>query len=282
MMSNMISSPSLQAEGKAIEFNAVYFVELLRRTLRAILAIMIILTTSPSWANDHIKLKTMSWPFEGILGQVDRQAAQRGFQVYKEVCAACHSMHQLSYRNLTNLGFSEAEVKEIAKSFTVHDGPNDQGEMFDRPGIPSDKFVSPFANVEAAKAANNGAAPPDLSLIIKAREDGANYVHSLLTGYDPAPDGFKMMPGLYYNSYFHGHQIAMPSPLSDGQVQYMDGTNASVDQMSRDLVVFLQWAAEPEMERRKSMGLKVTIFLVIFSIVFYVAKGRVWARLDEK
>ncbi len=244
------------------------------------LLLALLLMPKTTLADEHIELKKMSWPFEGPVGQVDRQAAQRGFQVYKEVCAVCHSMNQLSYRNLTALGFSEAEVKEIAKSVTIHDGPNDQGDMFDRHGIPSDKFVRPFANDEAAKAANNGAIPPDLSLIIKAREDGANYVHSLLTGYTSPPEGFKLMTGSNYNAYFPGHQIAMPNPLSDGQVQYMDGTHASVDQMSHDVVIFLQWAAEPEMEARKSMGLKVTIFLVVFIIVFIAAKRRVWARLN--
>jgi ubiquinol-cytochrome c reductase cytochrome c1 subunit len=250
------------------------------RCCQLLLCFAMLAATTHALANDeHIKLKTMQWPFEGALGQVDRQAAQRGFQVYKEVCSVCHGMHHLSYRNLINLGFSEAEVKEIAKTVTVRDGPNDQGEMFDRPGLPSDKFVSPFPNDEAAKAANNGAVPPDLSLIIKARTDGANYLHSLLTGYTPAPEGFKLMAGSNYNEYFPGHQIAMPAPLSDGQVQYMDGTHASLDQMSRDVTIFLQWASEPEMERRKSMGLKVTIFLVVFTVVFYIAKRRVWGKL---
>ena len=243
---------------------------------------MIFCTTIALASDEHIKLKKIQWPFEGALGSVDRQAAQRGFQVYKEVCSVCHSMNQLSYRNLMELGFSEAEVKEIAKSVTVQDGPNDQGEMFDREGIPSDKFVKAFPNDEAAKAANNGALPVDLSLIIKARADGANYVYSLLTGYAaPAPTVFKLMAGSNYNEYFPGHQIAMPPPLSDGQVQYIDGTHASVEQMAHDVAIFLQWAAEPEMEHRKSMGLKVMIFLVVFTIVFYLAKRRIWARLEK-
>ncbi|RYE06587.1 MAG: cytochrome c1 [Rickettsiaceae bacterium] len=222
----------------------------------------------------------MNWPFEGILGKVDRQAAQRGFQVYREVCAACHGLYNLSYRNLKEIGFSEAEIKEIAKSYTVKDGPNDQGEMFERPAISTDKFVRPFPNEQAARAANNGAYPPDLSLIIKAREDGANYLHSLLNGYlDPPPD-FKLLAGLYYNEYFPGRQIAMPPPLSNMQVSYIDGTIASVDQMSRDVTVFLQWSAEPEMEHRKSMGLKVMIFLVLFSIFFYISKKRIWKNVE--
>lgn len=227
-------------------------------------------------AGETHTLKKMNWPFEGILGSVDRQAAQRGFQVYKEVCAACHGLYNVSYRNLKNLGFSEAEIKEIAKNYQITDGPNEQGESFERPRLPSDKFAKPYPNEQAARAANNGAYPPDLSLIVKARHDGANYLYSLLTGYSEPPAGVKMMPGLYYNKYFPGHQIAMPPPLSDGQVTYMDGTTASVEQMARDVTIFLQWAAEPEMEHRKSMGLKVMIFLVFFTIFFYISKQRIW------
>lgn len=221
----------------------------------------------------------MKWHFEGLRGSVDREAAQRGFQVYKEVCSVCHSLSNLYYRNLKDIGFSEEEIKEIAKNYTVKDGPNDDGEMFDRPALPSDRFVSPYPNEQAARAANNGAHPPDLSLIIKARHDGANYIYSLLTGYTEPPTGFKLMNGAHYNPYFPGGQIAMPPPLMDGQVTYMDGTNASVEQMSHDVAVFLQWAAEPEMEHRKSMGLKVMMFLVAFTIFFYIAKNRIWSNL---
>lgn len=243
--------------------------------------LLLLITPYFAMAEEAVPLKEMYWPFDGMFGLVDRQAAQRGFQVYKEVCSVCHSMHQLSYRNLKSLGFSEEEIKELAKSVTIKDGPNDQGEMFDRPGLPSDHFVSPYANDNAARAANNGALPVDLSLIIKARHDGANYVYSLLTGYQEAPEGFIMMPGLVYNEYFPGHQIAMPSPLSDNIVHYADGTNATVDQMARDVVIFLQWAAEPEMEHRKAMGLKTIIFLTAFTIVFYIAKKRIWSRIKK-
>ena len=224
--------------------------------------------------------KKIFWPFEGIFGTVDRQAAQRGFQVYKEVSSACHSLKHLSYRNLKNIGFSEAEVKGIAKSYTVHDGPNDKGEMYDRPAQPYDMFFSPFANEQAARVANNGAYPLDLSLVIKAREDGPNYVYSILTGYQEAPDNFKLSAGLNYNPYFPGGQIAMPAPLSDNMLKYIDATSATVDQMARDVVVFLQWAAEPEMENRKSMGIKVIFFLIVFSIISYQAKQRIWSKLN--
>ncbi|ABV79384.1 cytochrome C [Rickettsia bellii] len=244
------------------------------------ISIIIILTSALSLANEEaLHPKKMKWHFEGLRGSVDREAAQRGFQVYKEVCSVCHSLSNLYYRNLKDIGFSEEEIKEIAKNYTVKDGPNDDGEMFDRPALPSDRFVSPYPNEQAARAANNGAHPPDLSLIIKARHDGANYIYSLLTGYTEPPTGFKLMNGAHYNPYFPGGQIAMPPPLMDGQVTYMDGTNASVEQMSHDVAVFLQWAAEPEMEHRKSMGLKVMMFLVAFTIFFYIAKNRIWSNL---
>jgi len=244
------------------------------------IAIALFLLPALAFANAATKEhKKMIWPFDGVFGSVDRQAAQRGFQVYKEVCSACHGMKHLYYRNLKDLGFSDAEIKEIAKAHTVVDGPNDEGEMFERPAIPSDVFVSPFKNDQAARAAHNNALPADLSLIIKAREDGANYVYSLLTGYQEAPAGVTMAPALSYNPYFPGNQIAMPPPLSDGQVTYADGTVASVDQMAHDVVIFLQWAAEPEMEHRKSLGLKAMIFLTFLTIFFYVAKRRIWGKL---
>lgn len=225
--------------------------------------------------------KQILWSFDGMTGKVDKQAAQRGFQVYKEVCSNCHSLRLLSYRNLEALGFSESEVKAIAASASVKDGPNDAGDMFDRPGRPSDKFVGPFANEKAARASNGGAFPPDLSLIVKARPNGANYIYSILTGYENAPADFHMNTGMNYNPYFSGKQIAMPKPLSDGQVTYQDGTNSSVDQMARDVVNFLQWAAEPEMEHRKTMGIKTLIYLGVFTVLFYLAKKRIWSRLKK-
>lgn len=215
------------------------------------------------------------WAFEGVQGSVDRAAAQRGFQVYKEVCAACHGLKRVAFRNLQDIGFSEAEVKALAKDYS-YKTINDTGEEVERPGLPADHFTSPQPNEQAARAANNGAYPPDLSLIVKARHDGANYVYSLLTGFKEAPAEFPMSEGMHYNPYFEGRQIAMAAPLSEGAVTYEDGTNATVDQMARDLVVFLQWAAEPELEHRKSMGLRVMIFLGIGAILFYIAKRSVW------
>lgn len=223
----------------------------------------------------------IDWPFDGPFGTLDKQSAQRGFQVYKEVCSACHGLKRIAFRNLADLGFSEAEIKALAASYQIPDGPNDQGEMFERPGKPSDHFRPPFANELAARAANNGAYPPDLSLIIKARHDGANYLHSLLVGYQAAPADVKVPDGMHYNPYFPGHMLAMPQPLSDGQVTFEDGTHASLDQMARDVVTFLQWAAEPEMEHRKQMGIAVMLFLAVFTAFMYIAKKRTWKKLEH-
>ena len=229
---------------------------------RVIIALLISFSSFGALADTTAKQPLqLVWPFEGIFGTFDRQAAQRGAQVYFEVCSACHSNHNLYYRNLKDIGFSEAEIKQLAQKYTVKDGPNAEGEMFDRPALPSDRFVSPYPNEEAARAANNGAYPVDLSLIIKARHDGPNYVFSLLSGYQEAP--------------------AMPPPLTQGQVTFSDNTPATVEQMAKDVVVFLQWAAEPEMEHRKSMGLKVMIFLLVFTVFFYMAKKKIWKNLSK-
>lgn len=195
-------------------------------------------------------------------------------------------MNLLSYRNLQDIGFSEGKVKEIAASVTVMDGPNDAGDMFERPGKPSDHFKAPFANEQAARASNNGALPPDLSLIARSRAgagfgayEGADYIHGILTGYKEPPAGFHLTEGMNYNEGFVGHQIAMPNPLSDGAVTFEDGTEASVEQMSRDVAVFLTWAGEPNYESRIRTGLKAMLFLVAFTLIAYAAKRKIWASI---
>ncbi|WP_456306500.1 cytochrome c1 [Paracraurococcus ruber] len=229
-------------------------------------------------AGEAIHLPDTRFSFEGIFGHFDRASAQRGFQVYKEVCSNCHSMRLLSYRNLRDLGLSDAEVRAIAASYQVQDGPNDEGQMFERPARPSDRFRSPFANEKAARAANNGALPPDLSVIVKAREGGADYIHALLMGYEDPPAGMTLMPGMNYNKYFAGHQIAMAAPLSsEGQVEYADGTKATVDQMVTDVATFLAWAAEPELEQRKALGVKMVIFFTVLGGLAYAVKRKIWA-----
>jgi ubiquinol-cytochrome c reductase cytochrome c1 subunit len=217
------------------------------------------------------------WSHEGLLGTFDRAAAQRGVQVYREVCATCHSLDYLAVRHLEALGFGEEQVDAIAAEYTVTDGPNDQGEMFEREGQASDYFPAPYPNEEAARAANGGALPPDLSLITKAREGGSDYVYSVLAGYEEPPTDVEPREGMYYNRYFPGHWIAMPPPLSEGVIEYADGTPATVEQMANDVTVFLSWAAEPTLEERKQTGLKVMIFLIIFGGLLYATKRRVWA-----
>ncbi|HEU5048186.1 MAG TPA: cytochrome c1 [Rickettsiales bacterium] len=225
--------------------------------------------------------KHLEWPFDGMTGRVDKKAAQRGFQIYSQVCSTCHSMNHLAYRNLQDLGFSEEEVKAVAASKLVPDF-NDKGQAIMRPGKASDTFVAPYPNEEASRAAHGGAYPPDLSLIIKAREDGPNYVYSLITGFGkPAPADEKPVPNKFYNPYFSTHWISMPPPLSDGVVTYQDGTPATVDQMAKDVVIFLQWAAEPEMEQRKQMGLHVLGFLIVFTSLLYAAKRYVWRNVKH-
>lgn len=220
-----------------------------------------------------------NWSFEGVFGTYDRAALQRGYQVYKEVCAACHPVKHLAFRDLTEIGYSEDEVKGIAAQVKVSDGPNDSGEMFERPARPSDPIPGPFPNDQVARAANNGALPPDLSLITKAREGGPDYVYAILTGFKDAPAGFKVGDGMYYNEYFAGHQIKMPPPLSPDQVKYADGTAATVPQLAHDVVTFLSWAAEPTLEARHRIGFKVMLFLIVATGVFYAAKRKIWSRI---
>ncbi len=228
-------------------------------------------------AGEAVKPPAQHWSFSGLFGTFDRGALQRGFEVYNGVCAGCHSARLLAYRNLQDIGYSEAQAKAIAASKEVTDGPNDQGEMFKRPGQLSDRFVKPFPNDNAARAANNGALPPDLSLMVKARKDGANYMYALMTGYRTPPAGTTVPDGMSYNLYFPGHNIAMPPPLSDGAVEYADKTKATVDQMARDVTTFLAWAAEPELEARKRMGVKVVLFLLVLTGLLYGVKRKIWA-----
>ncbi len=229
-------------------------------------------------------LKT-DWTFKGLFGKFDRASLQRGYQVYTEVCAACHSMKYLSYRNLSEKGgpeFSVAQAKAIAASFEVTDGPNADGEMFQRPGKLSDKFVMPYENVKAAEAANGGAYPPDMSVLVKARGGGVDYIYSLLQGYEEAPSGMILDDGVHYNKYMYGNKIKMSAPLSDGIIEYSDGTNASVEQMSKDVTTFLMWAAEPSLEARHQMGFKAIVYLIILTILVYFSMKRIWSRVKSE
>ena len=223
-------------------------------------------------------LPNKTWHFDGALGSFDKAALQRGFKIYKQVCSTCHSMKQMYYRDLTGLGYTGDEVKAIASEFTVMDGPNDEGEMFERAGLPSDHFVSPFANTKAAAYANNGAVPPDLSLITKARAGGPTYVYSVLTGYEETPHDMegKILAGQHYNKYMKGHIIAMAAPLSDGIIAYEDGSPETLEQYAEDVSTFLHWASDPHMQQRKRLGIKVFLYLLAFAGVMYATKRKVW------
>ena len=229
-------------------------------------------------------LKT-DWSFKGLFGKFDRAALQRGYQVYTEVCSSCHSMKYLSYRNLAEKGgpeFTEEQAKAIAASFEVVDGPNSDGEMFTRPGKLSDKFVMPYENVKAAQAANGGAYPPDMSVLAKARGGGVDYIYSLLQGYEDPPAGVKLDDGVYYNKFMYGNKIKMSNQLSDGLVEYSDGTVASVEQMSKDVTTFLMWSAEPHLEARHQMGFKAIVYLIILTVLVYFSMKRIWSRIETK
>ncbi|MBO6519648.1 MAG: cytochrome c1 [Rhodospirillales bacterium] len=247
-------------------------------------------------AGAGVKPPSQDWSFNGIFGTYDRAALQRGFQVYRNVCANCHSLDLIAFRNLGDLGYNEDEIKAIASSYEVQDGPNEDGDMFSRPATPADRWPAPFPNSKAAAAANGGAVPPDLSLITKARGAGgdsalrvslfhpggfalgADYLHALLTGYkEEAPAGFSLPDGKYYNEYFPGHAISMAPPLYEGAVEYEDGTAATTEQLSSDVTMFLAWAAEPELETRKQTGIKVILFLIVLTAMLYALKRKIWS-----
>ena len=222
------------------------------------------------------KMPKHEWSFNGITGTYDRAALQRGFKVYTEVCSGCHSMKLLYYRDLIDIGFSEAQVKNIAAEYTVMDSPNDEGEMFERSAKPADRFVNPYLNDNEARANNNGAYPPDLSVITKAKKYGEDYIYNLLLGYEEPPSNLEVGDGMYYNIWMDGKQIAMPEPIYDESVDYEDGTNNSAEQIAKDVVVFLKWAAEPELEVRKNLGIKVILFFIILGFIVFLAKNRLW------
>ncbi len=264
---------------------------------------------TPASAAEHgAPIARQGWTFGGWTGYFDNEQLRRGYMVYKNVCSACHGMRQLYYRNLSEAGgpeFSPERVKEFAAEAQVTDGPNDEGEMFTRNGLPADHFVSPYPNDKAAAAAQGGAVPPDLSLMAKARsvatagpwylepfhwlydigtsyqEGGPDYIHGILTGYHEAPEGMKVVEGMYYNAAFPGHQIAMPPPLSDGLVEYADGTPGTVENYAHDVAAFLMWTAEPKLEERKRMGLKVMVYLLILSVILYLSKATLWRRIPH-
>ena len=243
------------------------------------------LCNSNSFSENKEDFLKNNWSFEGVFGTFDRASLQRGYQVYQEVCSGCHSVQHLSYRNLSEKGGPEfliEEAKAIAAQFEVTDGPNEDGEMFTRPGRLSDKFVNPFPNVKAAAAANGGAYPPDMSVLTKARKGGADYIYSLLMGYEEAPAGYELDDGVYYNKYMTGNKIKMAEPISDGAVEYSDGTKATKEQISKDVTAFLVWASDPHLEARHKMGFKVFFYLIILLTLVYLSKQKVWSKFGSK
>lgn len=254
-------------------------------------------------AGGKIHIERQNWSFAGPFGHYDRAQLQRGYKIYREVCASCHSMDLVAFRHLADKGgpgFTFDQAKTIAAEYEVEDGPNDDGDMFERSGKPFDYHPAPFPNEQAARASNNNAYPVDLSLIAKARgvsdgfpwflvdlvtqyqEGGPDYLYSLLTGYKDAPEGVEVGEGQYYNiSFVAGSALSMPPPFDDGLIEYTDGTPETVEQYSRDISAFLMWAAEPKLEARKEMGLVVMLFLVVFAFLMYYSKRKLWADVDH-
>ena len=252
------------------------------RVAAAALALGAALLAPGARAEEEIALPQVKWSFNGPFGTIDKAAAQRGFQVYNEVCSACHSMKYMSYRNLAGIGLDDAQIKAIAASKTVPGAVDDNGKATTRPALASDRFASPFPNDNAARAANNGALPPDQSLLLNSREGGANYIYALVgKGYVDPPAGVKVPDGLYYNTYFPGHNIHMPPPLSDGAVTYADGTKATVQQEAKDVTTFLYYVSNPENDSRKHLGVRIAGFLVLLTGVTYAVKRKVWSGIDH-
>lgn len=248
------------------------------KTLAAATALAAALA-GPAVAAEGAGIEAQDWSFGGIFGTFDRASLQRGLQVYQNVCASCHGLKHVAYRNLGDLGYTDPEVKAIAAEKQVTDGPNDEGEMFERPAKPSDRFVSPFANDAAGRAANGGALPPDLSLIVDARKGGADYVYAVLTGYKEAPAGVTVPDGMHYNAGFPGNQIAMPPPLFADGVTFGDSTPATIAQQAKDVTAFLAWASEPNLEQRKRAGVMTILFLLVFTGLLYATKRKIWAAV---
>jgi ubiquinol-cytochrome c reductase cytochrome b/c1 subunit len=259
-------------------------------------------------AEGRVEPPALSWSFSGPVGKFDRAQLQRGYKVYKEVCASCHAASLVRFRNLSQPGgpeFTAGQVNALAATYQIKDGPNETGEMFDRPGRAADAFPSPFANEQAARAANGGAYPPDFSVLAKARtyergfprfvfdiftqyqEQGPDYIHALMVGYEEPPAGVTLLPGQHYNKYMPGHLIAMPKPLNDGQVEYPKGADGkaqvpeTVDQYARDVAAFMVWMAEPHLEQRKRIALWFMPFLVIFAFLLYFSKKKIWSRMPD-
>lgn len=275
------------------------------KTVRALVAVAGLSAALPAFAQgEPPHVEKQQWSFAGPFGTYDRAQLQRGFKIYKEVCSSCHSLNFVAFRNLAQAGgpgFTEEEAKTIAAEYTVTDGPNTDGDMYERPAVLADRFPAPFPNEQAARASNGGALPPDFSLLAKSRaahrgfpafvidaftqyqEQGPDYIYALLTGYEAeAPEGVEVPDGQYYNPHFlAGNFISMAPPLSDELVEYTDGTPMTVEQYARDVASFMMWAAEPKLEQRKHIGFNVMAFLIIFASLLYFTKQKIWRNVDH-
>ncbi len=260
-----------------------HFRTLVRAGLIAIVSALVVLAApGVGQAEESGESEALDWSFNGPFGTFDRAQLQRGYKVYREVCSACHSMEFVSFRNLSEEGgpgFTPEQVKVIASEFEIEDGPNDDGDMFMRPGLLSDRFPAPFPNVQIARLANGGAFPPDLSVLAKARVGGPDYIYALLMGYEEAPAGVELAIGMSYNTVFPNHQIAMPEPIFEDAVEYDDETEPTLENYARDVTAFMMWTAEPKLEARHRMGFKVVLFLLIFAGLLYATKRKVWAAV---
>jgi cytochrome c1 len=253
-----------------------------KSVLAAVAAIALAAPLAANSAEEEIKLPKQEWSFNCVFGKFDKVQVQRGFQIYKEVCSSCHSLNYISFRNFDDLGYSEAQVKALAAEYDIDDGPDDNGDMFKRKGKPSDRLPKPYPNDQFARAANNGALPPDLSLIAKAREGGPDYIYNLLLGYGDAPADMKIADGMNYNKYFPGHQIAMPQQIMDDRVSYADkDVPTTAPQLAKDVTAFLMWTAEPKMEIRHNTGFRVMLYTFLFTVLAYLLKRRIWSRIEH-
>jgi ubiquinol-cytochrome c reductase cytochrome c1 subunit len=275
----------------------------MRKLTLAALSALALGAAMPSFAADETaQPERQHWSFAGPFGSFDRAQLQRGFKVYREVCSVCHGLKLVAFRSLAHPGgpgFSEAQAKIVAEEFRINDGPNDRGEMFERLGRFSDSIPAPDPNEQAARARFNGALPPDLSVIAKARsyevgfpgfiidafrqyqESGVDYVFAYVTGYENPPAGVSLPPTQFWNKVFPGHRTSMRPPLQKDQVEYTDGTPQTVEQYARDVSAFLMWAAEPHLEARKRIGFQVMIFLVVFAGLLYFTKKKIWAEVKD-
>ena len=256
------------------------YIKLFVKFITSFTIILFIVSNLSFAIEEKLDLYDVKFSFDGIFGQFDKPSARRGLQIYREVCSGCHGLKFIAFRNLTSIGYTELEVKRIASEYEIIDGPNNEGEMFIRKGLSSDYFVDPYDNKNMARAMNNGAAPPDLSLIVKARSDGSKYLYSFLMGYKDTPTNFNSFDG-YYNKFYPGQVTAMPQPLYGDDVEYLDGTEANLEQEVKDVTTFLAWTSHPEMVDRKRMGFKVFLFLIFMTSLLFFSYKKIWKSVKD-